>query len=362
MITAIECSGYRTYLYPTRVSLRRLNVLFGRNNSGKTTLLRLPAFACESLRDENLLALSTSETRFGASFRDIASAGSGHPDLEFAIHTDRESFARVHLQEVSSLYHEEVVLSDFDSHLESFQRPVLQGMGSFSKSERERIHSVSRSVAEDVGEIVHVTSNHRSVRPNYETRDPDVHVASDSPYLFQSSRELRAAVRDWFEAHLGVALDVDASRYTFSLTGDDGRGEVNFANMGRGTQAAFFVVVPFLAARLGLSQPGLMIVEEPEAHLHPAAHASLAHLMLTAPTSVQVVTETHSETFILRLRRLIGEGVLDRGELSLLYFEGGSPPREVGLDKNGAVEWWPSGVFEEDVEEARKLLEIRLAR
>src|SRR5262249_34671565 len=72
---------YRAFSQPTRVSLRPITVIFGKNNSGKTTLVRLPLFAMASAIDPNMYSLGIADLRFGASFANLASVDQPHPRI-----------------------------------------------------------------------------------------------------------------------------------------------------------------------------------------------------------------------------------------------------------------------------------------
>lgn len=57
-------------------------------------------------------------------------------------------------------------------------------------------------------------------------------------------------------------------------------------------------------------EPTLIVVEEPETHLHPAAHGDLAERFVDSfieDSNKRYLIETHSQNFVLRLRRLIAE-------------------------------------------------------
>ncbi|MFC2022387.1 DUF3696 domain-containing protein [Chloroflexota bacterium] len=69
----------------------------------------------------------------------------------------------------------------------------------------------------------------------------------------------------------------------------------------------------------------------------------------------QFVIETHSEHFILRLRRRIAEGKISPDKVGIFYVEknrGATRIEKLNLQANGHFETWPAGFFEEGFAEA----------
>lgn len=113
--------------------------------------------------------------------------------------------------------------------------------------------------------------------------------------------------------------------------------------------------------------PVLEIVEQPELHLHPYAHAALAELYLTAArdTGVRFLIETHSETLLLRLRVRIAQRRADPDDVAIYFVEshgGASSVRRINIDAAGNLDYWPEGVFSEDYREAKALAKAQLAQ
>jgi hypothetical protein len=79
--------------------------------------------------------------------------------------------------------------------------------------------------------------------------------------------------------------------------------------------------------------PGqLLLVEQPEAQLHPTAQLELGTFFadLWKERKVPSIFETHSANTILRLRKLISQGKLSPSDVSLAYFHVADVPRERG--------------------------------
>lgn len=121
------------------------------------------------------------------------------------------------------------------------------------------------------------------------------------------------------------------------------------------------------------SQQGILAIEQPELHVHPAIQVGLGDLFIQAVqtsesivgTSKTLLVETHSEHIMLRLLRRIRETTEDEvppgviglspDDLSVIYVEGGDGGvrfRPLRVDREGEfIDRWPKGFFEERAEE-----------
>ena len=102
----------------------------------------------------------------------------------------------------------------------------------------------------------------------------------------------------------------------------------------------------------------LIIIEEPESHLHPAAHGNLAELFVKSldQGNKKYFIETHSLNFVLRLRKLVAQKKLNAKDLVIYYVDfdeekNNSRLEEIEVDKFGRVSKWPDGVFSETLDE-----------
>ena len=131
-------------------------------------------------------------------------------------------------------------------------------------------------------------------------------------------------------------------------------------------------MVPVLVAALR-DQDGVLGIEQPELHVHPAIQVGMGDLFIravaTEPNQLfigkSLIIETHSEHIMLRLLRRIREttddelapGVrgLNAGDLSVIYVESGLDGvrfRPLRIDEQGEFrDQWPKGFFEERAEE-----------
>jgi predicted ATPase len=85
-------------------------------------------------------------------------------------------------------------------------------------------------------------------------------------------------------------------KYTFNKPGDiTATNEFSAENVGFGMSYALPVIVALLSSAMN----SLVLIENPEAHLHPKGQAELAKLIaLAASNGIQIIVETHSEHII----------------------------------------------------------------
>ncbi len=129
-------------------------------------------------------------------------------------------------------------------------------------------------------------------------------------------------------------------------------------------------VLPVLTVCL-LAEPGdIVLLEQPELHLHPALQMRLADFLLACVDSGrQIIVETHSEHLVNRLRRRAAEAESGRiGELVRIVFaerddNGHTSFRPSDVNPLGGLsEDWPDGFLDLGARDAQKLLQAGLAK
>jgi predicted ATPase len=164
---------------------------------------------------------------------------------------------------------------------------------------------------------------------------------------------LQVAVGEWLQI-LGLAESVESlpssgneSLLQIRVTLENQKSH-DWSDVGFGVSQ----LIPVLTAGLMQPQGGLLIVDLPEAHLHPLPQSRLADFFCSLALSGRsVLVETHSEMFFHRLR-LRAEMHSDLAELIQVYFidpptQGNCcEPRPVGL-RGSDEPHWPEGFLQE---------------
>ncbi|MEV1007593.1 DUF3696 domain-containing protein [Streptomyces sp. NPDC049881] len=140
----------------------------------------------------------------------------------------------------------------------------------------------------------------------------------------------------------------DAVRLSYGFTGPEGASRRRRpGNVGFGLTYALPIVVACLTARPG----SLVLLENPEAHLHPHGQTRMASLAAAAAAhGAQLIVESHSDHVLNGARLAVKHGRLTPEQLVLHYFRGdGSGAAVVSprVDRDGLLDQWPEGFFDE---------------
>lgn len=139
------------------------------------------------------------------------------------------------------------------------------------------------------------------------------------------------------------------------------RRSENLADVGFGIGQA----LPVFVEGLRTPRNGLFIVQEPEIHLHPDAQLVMAQFLVDLISSGRrALVETHSENFLLRIRRSI-LGIhgtnLSPDDVAILHVDksktGSSRVRELALDEFAQQDQWPSDFMQDATRERMDLLQ-----
>ncbi len=174
-----------------------------------------------------------------------------------------------------------------------------------------------------------------------------------------ASANLRSQVEAWLgEVSPGVRLsvrpvrDMDLVQLQYSFVeGADVSNAYRPTNVGFGLTYTLPIVVGALAARPG----ALLLIENPEAHLHPRGQVRIADLLArAAKAGVQVLIETHSDHILNGIRLAVYEDRLTARDVQLHFFERRIAAKRAyygivspEMDADGRIDPWPEGFFDE---------------
>ncbi len=352
MITGATVAGFKRFRRQ-RFELAPLTVLAGLNGSGKTSLLQAILLAAEasttvsptlSLNGPFGLELGTAE--------DVLNRDSASP-VEISLEGADLTVATWRLAVPS----EEALYLEVADRPETVPRCLSGAPRAFTYLSAERLGprgvSATSPLPEDELEVgirgefcAHVLGalGDRTI----------VHADRSHPRQKASApRLLKYEVEQWL-GEVARPIEVTGGRIAGATVAQlsyrtPGSTWVRSTNMGFGITYALPIVLAGLIAETG----GLMIVENPEAHLHPAGQSRMGvFLAWLAGRGVQVMVETHSDHVVNGIRRAVAEHrYLDPASARLHWLAGGedgeAAPEALSITETGGVSDWPSGFFDQ---------------
>ena len=111
-------------------------------------------------------------------------------------------------------------------------------------------------------------------------------------------------------------------------------------------------ILPVMVAALSATKGDILLIENPEVHLHPAGQALMGQFLAdVARAGIQVVVETHSDHVLNGVRRAVKACRLNSEKVAIHFFR---PPSDEGtqvlsptLDDSGNIDDWPEGFFDQ---------------
>ena len=165
-------------------------------------------------------------------------------------------------------------------------------------------------------------------------------------------------VSAWLNYIMGYEMDVKAeetekdieAKYIYSISNMLGeKKSLSPLNVPFGTNYLLPVVLAILTAPVG----SMILIENPESHLHPAAQGRIGELIARcAQAGVQIIVETHSDHLMNGIRYACKKGWLDSNNLEMDLIELDSDGRthvrkHVDVNEKGNVVNWIPGFFDE---------------
>jgi predicted ATPase len=123
-------------------------------------------------------------------------------------------------------------------------------------------------------------------------------------------------------------------------------------------------ILPIIVAILSAASDTLILLENPEAHLHPRGQSKMGELIaLAASCGIQIILETHSDHVLNGIRKAVKYKKLEADKVQINYFERylkkGQPTTEIitpRIYQSGGIDRWPDGFFDQAEKDLMDLL------
>lgn len=368
MITNLTLRNFKSY-QNTSVRLRPLNILAGVNGMGKSSLIQSLLLLRQSHQKGNF-------RNTGLSLRGpLVDIGMGRD----ALHRKADEREGLGFDLKFSSNHEHTYAFEYDARSDILPTRVM----SFSEDDAVNIslynynfqylnvEHIGPKVAYDMSD--HVVRKERQLgikgefTPHYLAEYEKEEIQFQN--LIHKSENARTLIHQ-VNAHMGeispgskivstadhsLAMVRMAYSYEDELSYMD---DFKPTNVGFGMSYSLPVIVSLLTA----SPEKLLIIENPESHLHPRGQSFLGHLIAkAAQNDMQIIAETHSDHILNGVRVAVKEGFIDSDRINILYFHRERGKSEslistIRVDRQGELSDYPEGFLDEWNVQLMKLL------
>lgn len=367
MLTRLDLQFFKCFEL-LRLPLGPLTLLSGTNASGKSSVIQALVLLYQTMREHEWstrLMLNGEAIRLGTVF-DVVDQVHGRNTFKIGIIDDETHYLWTFFDEDRSEMSMAVESIAVGGNLNE-EPKVLRHL--LPPAEDETVSSLANSLrgltyitAERVGprEVYTLVDRHMApvVGPVGEHAASVLHWGRDERVLDELAlpdvpptrlRQVGERMRMLFP---GCSIDLQpvpqANAVTLGLRTYDDTGYLRPINVGFGITQVF----PIVVAALSASQHDILLIENPEVHLHPAGQAQMGQFLAdVARVGVQVIVETHSDHILNGIRRSVKSGRLPAEDVVIHFFKPRS--QDVAqvtspvLDDSGNIDAWPEGFFDQ---------------
>ena len=177
---------------------------------------------------------------------------------------------------------------------------------------------------------------------------------------------IKNSIEEWLRV-ISPGVQFHHERHTLT---DIGRIEFNKrrpAHVGFGLSYTLPIIASVLihSGQLltGDIEMALLMIENPEAHLHPSGQTMIGKLLaLAASCGLQIVAETHSDHLLNGVRIAVKEEKLPCTDVKCYFFKADNSSsaaasvEQLAIDKYGMIDYWPDGFFDETEKNLMQLI------
>lgn len=349
MLTELELMNFKRFEH-LKLSLQGLTLLSGMNSMGKSTILQSLLLLRQAFERDHLdkgIFLNGLYTNIGTG-RDLLFEDAAEEVITIGLSSERVSCLWRYWYDASADYLKNVGeirssspkdMSLFGDQFDYLCAERLGPQMSYAKSYYDVC--VRKQIGIHGEYAVHYLAQMRGTKVQnrmiFHPNEADPHLLAQTERWLD---EITPGTRLTFEEH-GHANTIGL------MVGRANASYYSATNVGFGLSYA----LPVILALLKASEGGLVILENPEAHLHPAGQSKIGELVARAVAGgVQVVLETHSDHVLNGIRLSVKHELLSPEQIALYYLcadKGKNYYEHPELKPDGRLTFWPVGFFDE---------------
>lgn len=377
MIDAIDLTNFKCYK-KQRFELSNLTVFCGNNSVGKSTAIQSLLLALQSDFSDKI-AYSGELISVG-SYKDLHNNSAATDSILVSLGSEGREVTWGHnLEDLAGSHYEEDSLTKNIEAIDESPLPLISDLSKlcdvlisklsnnfqylcaerwgprnyypYSKERRSKnwlgIHG------EYIAQVLSGFTSSGSNKSVFEENDPRIHPNTEGKGIASSIYEWMSEISPGVFIEADVIKGADISTNLFRFNGENYRP----INVGFGLSYS----LPIVTALLITPPRGMVIIENPEAHMHPKGQSYIGRLIaLAALAGVQVILETHSDHLLNGIRvisRLSDQ--YKSGMFKVFYVSNGtdqSNVEELVIGDKGELNNWPSGFFDQQATDIKTII------
>lgn len=383
-IKSISFENYKAFAEKQILELRPITLLIGKNSSGKSSIAKLFTLLENSLsgKIKEPLLLKNNDVELGGEFADLFFGKLSKTPISFSIQFEHSINLEVSIIEDELDYGLNIIKWAYKDAVFSLSLDFKRETGFVDTNGVEYeiefngiIPTLLKKGGDDILPLLNLNIDVDYIGPFRILPERQFHLSGKMNYFDTGAKgenayfmlgvsklskdDLHIKVEEWYKLNFdGWSLKVeDKNRPYIQILLSKDNKDINIVDVGQGMNQALPLVT-----RASIKRPeSIIVLEQPELHLHPAAHGDLAELFAkSAKENNQIfLIETHSENIILRLRKLIIENDfgLTKDDVIIYWVDEAENPSngqeitEITMDDEGVLSDWPDGVFNENIKE-----------
>lgn len=353
MITSLELENFKCF-ESLRIDLKSVNIYTGVNGAGKSTVIQALLVLLQSLgeaRENKRIALNGKYVEMGYS-QDVV-YDKAQEDFVRISYTGSDEKVYTHIfsyeQDVDYLT---VLEMPADHGFLDEEKIIYLSAYRIKPQERYRVVSEKDLRMRYFGNNGEFALQYLGMYGDDDVRNPCV-VEED-----EKGKSLLNQVRIWLDRvspgvspQIKVMMDSRFSELSFDfIEGKEKTNSYKSLNVGFGITYILPVIVALLSSR----ENDLIIIENPEAHIHPAGQRMLGELIARAGAGgAQIIVETHSDHIINGIRISVKEKYIDKDDVQIAFFFKDESKgychtyQKLQVFEDGKLSTWPKGFLDE---------------
>lgn len=350
MITGLELENFKCF-EKLQIDLKSVNIFTGVNGVGKSTVIQALLLLFQSSGESRRLTLNGKYTEMGYS-QDVVYDKAQEDFVKIGI-TGSEKKEYMHIfsyeQDVDYLT---AVETPADSAFLAEEKFIYLSAYRIKPQERYRVISEKDLKMRRLGNNGEFALQYLGMYGDDDVKNRCV-VEED-----EKGKSLLNQVRIWLDRvspgvspQIKVMMESRASELSFDfIEGKEKTNSYKSLNVGFGIT----YILPVIIALLSSKEGDLIIIENPEAHIHPAGQRMLGELIARAGAGgAQIIVETHSDHIINGVRISVKEKHLAKDDVQIAFFfkdesrEYRHTYQKLQIFEDGKLSTWPRGFLDE---------------